>query len=48
MLKSYAGEKITQVMKTVVEFISVESRVYYCLLFLDLPLVMSDSVLVWP
>ena len=49
MLKSYAGQKMKQIMKeTVVEFISVVSSVYHCLLFLDPPLVMSDGVLVWP
>ena len=49
MLKSYAGEEITQIMKkTVVEFVSVESIVYHYLLFLDMPLMMSDGVLVWP
>ena len=48
MLKSYAGEKITPIMKkTVVEFISVESRVYHCLLFLNLPLLVSYGVPVW-
>ena len=41
-------EKITQVMKkTAVEFVLVESSVYHCFLFLDLPLVMLDGVLVW-
>ena len=49
MLKNYAGEEITQIMrKTALEFMSVESSVYHCLLFLDLPLVMSDDVLVCP
>ena len=39
--------KITQIMKkTTVEFISEEFNVYHCLLFLDLPLVLSDGVLV--
>ena len=48
MLKSYAGEKIIQIIKkTMVEFISVESSVFHCLLFQDLLLVMSDVVLVW-
>ena len=38
-----AGEKVTQVMKkTMVEFISIEPRIY----LLDLPLVMLDGVLV--
>ena len=32
--------------KTMMEFMSVESSVYHYLLFLDLPLVMSDGVLV--
>ena len=32
--------------KTVVEFISAESSVCHCFLFLYLPLVMSDGVLV--
>ena len=42
-------EKITQTMvKTMAEFVSVESSVYHCLLFQDPPLVMSDDVLVWP
>ena len=35
-----------QMMKTVVEFVKTESSVCYCLLFLDPPLVTSDSVLV--
>ena len=44
MLKSYAGEKIIQIMKkTMVEFVSVVSSVYHCLLFQDPPLVMSDG-----
>ena len=30
------------------EFVSAELSVCYCHLFLDLPLVMSDSGLVWP
>ena len=48
-LKTHAGEEITKIMKkNVMEFTSVESRVYHCLLFLDPPLVMSDGVLVWP
>ena len=34
--------------KTTMEFISVEFSVYHCLLFLNLPLVMSDDVPVWP
>ena len=49
MLASYVGKKIIQITKkTAVEFVSVESRVYHCLLFVDVPLVMSDGVLVWP
>ena len=49
MLKSYSGEKIMQIMKkTAMEFIFIESSVYHCLLFLDLPLVMSEGVPVWP
>ena len=48
-VKNYAGEKITQIMKkTMVWFVSTESSVYHCLLFLDPPLVMSDGVLLWP
>ena len=48
-VKNYAGEKITQIMKkTMVWFVSIESSVYHCLLFLDPPLVMSDGVLLWP
>ena len=47
MLKSYAREKIIVIMKkTVVELVSVESSIYHCLIFLDLPLVMSDGILV--
>ena len=43
MLKSYAGEKMSQIMeKTTVDFILVASSIYYPLLFLDLPVVMSD------
>ena len=30
------------------EFISVDSSVYYCLLFPDLPLLIPDGTLVWP
>ena len=42
-------KKITQIMKkTMVEFVSVVSSVYHCLLFQDPPLVMSDGALVWP
>ena len=49
MLKSYAGRKITWIMKkTMVKFVSVESNIYHCLLFWDPSLVMSDGVLVWP
>ena len=49
MLKSYAEENIMQIMcKTMVEFILVESSVFLCLLFLDLPLVISHGVLFWP
>ena len=32
---------------TVVEFISLESNVYHCLLFLDLSMMMSNDVPVW-
>ena len=39
MLKSYAGEKITQIMKSVVEFITAESSVYHRLLLQDLVIV---------
>ena len=40
-------KKITQIMKkTTVEFVSAESSVFHCLLFLDPPLAMSDGVLV--
>ena len=47
MLKSYAREKIMQTLKkTIVGFISAESSVCHCLLFLDQPLVMSDGILV--
>ena len=47
--KSCAGEKIMQIMKMpMVQFISIESSVDYCLLFLDPPPVMSDGLLVWP
>ena len=43
MLKSYAGKKISQVVKkTLVAFISVAFCIYHCFFFLDLPLVMSD------
>ena len=34
--------------KTTEEFISVEFSFYYCLLFLDQPLVMSDGIPVRP
>ena len=48
MLKSYAGEKITQIMqRATVEFVSAELSVCHCLPLLDRPLVMSDGVLVW-
>ena len=33
--------------KTAVELVSVESSVYHCLLFLDLPMVMSNGILAW-
>ena len=47
MSKSYACEKIMEMMKkAMVEFISTESSVCHCLLFLDPPLTMSDGVLV--
>ena len=49
MLKSYAGEKIMHIMKkTVAEFVSADSIILHGLLFLDLPLVISDGVLDWP
>ena len=35
-------KKITQIMKTPVEFVSAESNICHCLPFLDPPLVMSD------
>ena len=43
MFKSYAGEKIMPIMKkNKVGFVSAESSVFaYCLLLLDLSLVMS-------
>ena len=45
MLKSYTVQKITQIMKkTEVEFFLVKAQVYHCLLFLDLPLVISGGV----
>ena len=48
MLTSYAGEKISQIMKkTMVDFLSVASSIYqfgFFFKFLDLPLVMSDGV----
>ena len=34
--------------KTAVQFTSLGSSFYHCLLFLDLPLVMSDGVPGWP
>ena len=47
MLKSYAGKKILQILeKTTVDFVSVASRIYHCLFFLDPPLVMSHVDLV--
>ena len=40
MLKTYAGEKISQIMEqTTVDFVLVASSIYHCFLFLDLPLV---------
>ena len=49
MLKKNTGEKIMQIIKkTTVKFISVESSVYHCLLFLGTPLVMSGGVPFWP
>ena len=43
MLKSYAGEKMPQIMeKTMVDFVSVASNIYYSFFFLDPPLMMSD------
>ena len=36
--------EISQIMKTVMEFVSVVSSIYHCFLLLDLPLVMSDAV----
>ena len=47
MLKSYAREEITQIMrKTMVEFLSAESSICHCFPFLYPPLAMSDGVLV--
>ena len=45
MLKSYAGEKLLQIMEnTVVESVLVVSSIYHFFFcFLDLPLVMSDG-----
>ena len=43
MLKSYAREKTSQILKTVEEFVLVASSIYHCFFFLDLPLVMSDG-----
>ena len=49
MLKSYAGGKITEIMKKImVELISAESSLCHCLFFLDLLLVMLDGIIVLP
>ena len=46
---SYAGKKILQIKdKTMMDFFSLASGIYHCFFFLNLPLVMSDGVLVWP
>ena len=42
MLKTYAEKKVSQIVETTVDFISVASSIYHCLFFLDLPLVPSD------
>ena len=52
MLKSYAGKKILPIIeKATVEFFSVACCTYHCflffVLFLDLPLVMSDVDPMW-
>ena len=42
-VKKLCKKKISQIMeKTTVDFILVASSIYYPLLFLDLPVVMSD------
>ena len=46
MLKTYAGDKILQIMKKIIAgFPSVASSIYHCFFFLDLCLLMSGPSL---